>query len=83
LGGHSEQGCDPKGDPSWDGILVQPEADPRHNHQHATGDIDGEHVVGKLSLENQLHFEATVFSCKQKKKKRRKLTASCYVDNNS
>jgi hypothetical protein len=29
---------------------------PRHNHQHATRNVDGEHIIGELALENQLHF---------------------------
>ena len=62
LGGHGEQGGHPQAHPGGDGVLVQPEADPGHDHQHAARDVDGDQVVGELPLEDQLHLEAAVFT---------------------
>ena len=42
LRGHGEECCYAERDSGGDGIRVQPEADPRHDHQHAAGDVDGE-----------------------------------------
>jgi hypothetical protein len=42
---------------------VNPEAEPRHNDEHAGGNIDGEQVVGELSLQGQLHLQAAVLAC--------------------
>jgi hypothetical protein len=44
---------------------INPEAEPGYNDQHAGGDIDGEQVVGELSLQGQLHLQATVLSYKR------------------
>ena len=65
LRGHGEQSGDPEADPSWDGVLVEPEADPRHDDQHATGNIDGDKVVGELTLEDELNLQAAVFTWKK------------------
>ena len=46
-----------------DGVLVQPEADPGHNHQHAARHVDGDQVVRELPLEDELHLQAAVFTC--------------------
>ena len=43
-------------------MLVQPEGDPGDYHQHAAGHVDGDEIVGELSLEDQLHLEAAVLS---------------------
>ena len=56
LGGHGEQRGHPQGHPGGDGVLVQPEADPGHDDQHAARDVDGDQVVGELPLEDQLHL---------------------------
>lgn len=42
--------------------LVQPEGNPRDNHQHAARDVDLNEVVTELPLEKQIHFQATVFT---------------------
>ena len=44
------------------GYLVEPEADPGDDDEHAAGHVDGDQVVGELALENQLNFQTTVFS---------------------
>ena len=44
---------------------VQPKGNPGHDHKHATGDVDGEQVVGKLTLERQVHRQATVGAWKE------------------
>ena len=62
LGGHGEQGGDPERDSSRDRVLVEPEADPRDDDEHAAGDVDGDQVVGELPLEDQLHLQAAVFT---------------------
>ena len=41
---------------------VDPEGEPRYDDKHTSGDVDGEHVVGELPLQCQLHQQATVFS---------------------
>ena len=42
---------------------VNPEGEPGDDDEHAGGDVDGEHVVGKFSPQSQLHQQATVFTC--------------------
>lgn len=64
LRGHSEKGCHAKRDSGGDGIRVQPEADPRHDHEHAAGNVDGEEIVRKLALECQVDGEAAVLAWK-------------------
>ena len=39
-------------------------AHPRHNDQHTAGDVDGDQVVGELTLEYKLNLQAAVFSWK-------------------
>ena len=34
---------------------------PRHNDEHAAGDVDGDQVVGELALEYKLNLQAAVF----------------------
>ena len=34
---------------------------PRHNDEHAAGDVDGDQVVGELTLEYKLNLQAAVF----------------------
>lgn len=63
LGGHCEEGGDAEGDAGRHGALVQPEADPRHDHQHAARDVDLDQVVRKLALEQQVHLQTTVLAC--------------------
>ena len=41
-------------------MLVQPEGDPGDDDQHAAGDVDGDEIVGELSLEDELHLETAV-----------------------
>ena len=41
---------------------VDPEGEPRYDDKHTSGDVDGEHVVGELPLQRQLHQQAAVFS---------------------
>ena len=40
--------------------MVQPEAHPGHADDHEGGNVDGDHVVGHLSLELHVHGEAGV-----------------------
>ncbi len=40
LGGHGEESGDAEGHAGGDGVLVEPEADPRHDDQHAAGNVD-------------------------------------------
>ena len=49
--------------PGRDGVLVQPEADPGDDDEHAAGHVDRDQVVGELPLEDQLHLEAAVLAC--------------------
>ncbi len=42
---------------------IEPEVDPRDNDQHAARDVDGNEVVGELSLEHQVHCQAAVLPC--------------------
>ena len=78
LGGHGEQGGHPQGNSGWRRLWVNPEGEPGdvsltgrweagdspgHDDQHAGGDVDGEHVVGELPAEGQLHEEAAVLAC--------------------
>ena len=64
LGGHGEQRGHPQGHPGGDGVLVQPEADPGHDDQHAARDVDCQQVVGELPLKRQVHSQAAVLACK-------------------
>ena len=64
LRGHGKEGCHTERDSGGDGIGIEPEADPRHDHEHAAGDVDGEQVVGKLAFECQVDSETTVLACK-------------------
>jgi hypothetical protein len=68
LGGHGEEGGDAEGDPGRHCALVQPEADPRHDDQHAAGDVDLDQVVRELPLEQQVHLQATVLACARARK---------------
>lgn len=43
--------------------LVQPEWHPRHDHQHTARYVDLDQVVTELALEQQVHFQAAVFTC--------------------
>ena len=45
-------------------MLVQPEGDPGHDDEHAARDVDGDEIVGELSLEDELHLETAVLSWK-------------------
>ena len=42
---------------------------PWHNHQHATRHINSDQIVRKLTFENQIHWQTTVFSCVKNKNK--------------
>ncbi len=42
---------------------IEPEVDPWDNDQHAARDVDGDEVVGELSLEHQVHRQAAVLPC--------------------
>lgn len=64
LCGHCEEGCHAEGDSGGDGIRIKPEADPRHDHEHAARDVDGEQVVGEFALKCQVDREAAVLACK-------------------
>ena len=41
---------------------VNPEGEPGDNDEHAGGDVDGEHVVGELPLQGQLHQQTAVLA---------------------
>ncbi len=64
LRGHGEECGDAERDPRRDGVLVEPEGDPGDDDQHAARHVDGDQVVGELALEDQLHLQAAVLSCK-------------------
>ena len=61
--GHGEQGGDSQGYSCRNSFGVNPEGEPGDNDQHAGGHVDGQHVVGELPLECQLHQETAVFTC--------------------
>jgi len=65
LGRHSEECGHSKGHSCRNGILIEPEGDPRYNDQHTAGDVDLDQVVAKFSLEEQVHLETTVLSCNE------------------
>lgn len=44
--------------------LIQPEGDPRNDHQHAARNVDLDQVVRELSLEQQVYFQTAVFTWK-------------------
>ena len=46
---------------------VNPKGEPGDDDEHAGWDVDGEHVVRELAFENQLDFQARIFSCKRKR----------------
>ena len=48
--------------PGRDGVLVQPEADPGDDDEHAAGDVDRQQVVGELPLKGEVHGEAAVLA---------------------
>ena len=60
---HSQQCGDSQGYSCRHCFGINPEGEPGDNHQHAGGHVDGQHVVGELSLQGQLHQETTVFTC--------------------
>lgn len=62
LRGHGEERGDAERHARRDGVLVEPEAHPRHDDQHAAGHVDRDQVVRELPLEDELHLEAAVFS---------------------
>ena len=43
-------------------LWIEPEVDPGHDDQHAARDVDGDQVVGKLSLEYQVNRQAGVLA---------------------
>ncbi len=65
LRGHGEQRGDAERDAGRDGVLVEPERDPRDDDEHAARHVDGDQVVGELALEDQLHLQAAVLSCEK------------------
>jgi len=81
LGGHGEEGGDAEGDPGGHCALVQPEADPRHDDQHAAGDVDLDQVVRELSLEQQVHLQATVLACARARAKNKRIPFSKMAGN--
>ena len=48
--------------PGRHGVRIQPEADPGHDDQHATGYVDSQQIVRELALERQVHSQTTVFT---------------------
>ena len=40
--------------------MINPECEPGHDHDHGAGDVHGDHVVGELPGEHQVHLEAAV-----------------------
>lgn len=67
LRGHRQQRGDPQRDARRHRALVQPERHPRHDHQHAAGDVDLDQVVTELPLEQQIHLQTAVLACDEKK----------------
>ena len=65
-GGHGQQGGHPQGHPGWHRLVVQPEGEPGHQHDHEARDVDGRDVERQLSRKDQVHFETTVlpWQCK-------------------
>ena len=55
LGGHGQEGGHTQRHPRGHGLGVQPEVDPGHDDEHAAGHVDGDEVVGELSLEHQVN----------------------------
>ena len=53
--------------PGRDSVGVQPEGDPGHDDEHAAGHVDGEQVVGELTLERQVNRQATVLAWKMER----------------
>ena len=45
-------------------MRVEPETDPGDDDQHAAGHVDGDEIVGELSLEDQVDRETAVFAWK-------------------
>ena len=48
-GGHGQQGGHPQGHPGWYRLVVQPEGEPGHQHDHEARDVDGQDVERQLS----------------------------------
>ena len=43
-------------------LWVNPEGEPGHDDEHAGGHVDGQHVVGELPLQGQVHQQAAVLA---------------------
>ena len=43
-----------------DNLGVEPEVDPGHDDEHASGHVDSDEVVRELSLEHEVYREAAV-----------------------
>jgi hypothetical protein len=39
-------------------LVVQPEGEPGHNHDHEAGDVDGHQVEGQLAREGQVNLRS-------------------------
>ena len=62
LGGHGEEGRHSQRHSGRYGLGVQPEVDPGDDDEHTAGDVDGDQVVGELSLEHQVHRQTAVLA---------------------
>ena len=71
LSGHCQQCGDTERDAGRNGVSVQPEGNPRHDDQHAARDVDGQQVIRELSLEQQVHSQAGIFTWRVRKLKRK------------
>ena len=51
--------------------MVQPEGHPRGEDDDDGGEVDGEEVVGDLTLESHVHRQAAVLPCKRRHRNRK------------
>ena len=78
LRGHGEKRSYSQRHPSRDTLRIKPEADPRYDDQHAARDVVLDQVVGKLSLEHEVHLQAAIRTCTATKNSSLPLSGSIY-----
>ena len=61
-GGHGEKCRHSQRHPGRHRLVVQPEGEPGHHHDHEAGDVDGDDVEGELPGEHQVNPQAAVFT---------------------
>ena len=62
LSWHGEESRHAERNSGGDGVWIKPEANPWHDDEHAARDVDGEQVIGKLTLKCQVDGEAAVLA---------------------